>query len=371
MSARATVVQGALAAAGLVAAFVTWQRPKEERTEDSVVLVDAARKDIEKIRFEDGTRWMELERTVDGQAVVWVRQGMFEEKVRALAAAAAADAGTPDAGQADAGAGDGGSADGGWKHPTFMPPAVPPVAQPVVLPPRLMRGGERAEKAWDKFAPLRAARGLGRLGEDKRKELGLAGSERRLSITVGGSTRSFIASNPQGGVVGTYLQDEKDGAVYLLGGALLGELDPGSQALVDRRLHAFKAADFDTFEVTVEGTSRTFVQTGAEIPQTMKVAPLETPDKPDELVRNWHDKVLHRLVVTEVLGKGEVPRGGEPTVALRVRYVARQSDKGFLELARGSGTDLWARTENTAGWVGVHAGADDVLAEARKVAGLP
>lgn len=360
MKAKAALVHAGLALGGLALAWTTWQRPKETRTDDQVVVVEAAKKSIEKIRYEDGTRWIELTRKVDPDPVVTVTQGMFEEKVRAQAeekARALADAGTPDAGFITL-------PDGGM----IARPVPPPPPGPIIVPTRAMKGSDRAEKVFDKFAPLLAARALGKLPDDKRKELGLAGSERKLTVDVAGTTHVYVVSTPQAGLVGQYLEDAKDQSTYLLSGTLLGELDPSSQALVERKLHAFRLADFDELEVSFEGAKRSYVQTGAEIAQTAKVAPKDKPDQPDELVKNWHDKVFNRFIVTEVLGQGEVPRGGEPKVALEVRYLARGKEKGFLTLARGEGKDVWAKTENTLGWVGVHAGVDEVLLEAKRVA---
>ena len=119
----------------------------------------------------------------------------------------------------------------------------------------------------------------------------------------------------------------------------------------------------------MEGKKQAYLQKDAEIPQTMKVSAKETPDKQDDLVRNWHDKVWNRLIVTEVLGKGELPRTGEPKVEMKIEYLSRGSSKGFIELAKSGAGDLWARTENTASWVGLHTGTDDVIAEAKKFTG--
>jgi Domain of unknown function (DUF4340) len=354
VKAKAALVHAGLAVGGLAFAYVTWQRPKETRNDDQVVVVEAAKKSIDKIRYEDGLRWIELVRKVDGEAVVSITQGMFEDKVKAQ---------TPDAGVVlDAGfitLPDGG---------LVAKPLPPPPRPPVIVPTRTMKGSDRAEKVFDKFAPLQASRALGKLGEEKRKELGLTGSERRLTVTVAGQVHGFIVSTPQAGLVGQYLEDLDDQGAYLLAGTLIGELDPGSQALIDRKLHTFRPADFDEFEVKYEDAQRSYLQTGAEIAQTAKVAPKDKPDQPDELVKNWHDKVFNRFIVTEVLGAGELPRGGEPKVVLQLRYLARGKEKGFLTLAKGEGTEYWAKSENTLGWVGVHAGVDEVLLEARRVA---
>ena len=98
---------------------------------------------------------------------------------------------------------------------------------------------------------------------------------------VSGQPHLYTVSNPAPGMIGTYLRDEKDGKIYLLTGSLLSELEPSSQALVDRRLHTFRGPEFDEFVVSYEGgVKRAWLQKDAEIPQTMKGAtapPMEEP----------------------------------------------------------------------------------------------
>src|SRR5581483_245362 len=172
-------------------------------------------------------------------------------------------------------------------------------------------------KEWEKFAPLEAVRALGKLPEAKLKELGLDASPKILDITVSGSTKRYFVNKPSPGFVGTYLLEDATREVYLLPSGVLTEIEPQSSALVDRRLHAFKPVEVDSFTVELEGHKREWVISDAAIPQTTKIAPKEHPGAPDDFAKNWHDKIWNRMIVTEVLGKGEVPKNGEPKVMLR------------------------------------------------------
>ncbi|MBE2249926.1 MAG: hypothetical protein IAE78_10275 [Myxococcus sp.] len=354
MKARSVAMTGALAGLGLVAAYTTWQRPKDTGSTAAMVKVlDASKQSLESVKYEDGQRFLTLKR-VDG--ALWLTSGWVPGKEPA-----APDAGLAttlvalDGGQLD----DGGVADAGVLEVAVKAPKPPPT--------REVRGNERAEAAMMKFMPFEATRALGVLSDEKRAELGLTDSDRRLELIVASTARVFRVAKTLPGIFGTYVLEERTGEVFLLPGTLLSDFDPQSQVLVDRRLHVFKQSEFDTFTVKADGKDATFVQTNAEIPSTAKVARKATPDKPDELVKNWHDKVWGRLIVTEVLGKGELPNGKEPTVALRVDYTAKGKDKGFLELGIGEGSSMWARTENTASWVSVHQGSDEILIEAKKL----
>jgi hypothetical protein len=346
---------GALAATALGAAYLTWQRPKESKSDNTVKVLDASKTSLSKIHYEDGTRFVDITRVVDNEPVIWLRQGFLEGMAPVF------DAGTPDE------SGDGGLlADGG-----APPPRPPPPPPPVVAPTRELRGNDRAEKAWEKFTPFEAVRALGVLEPSKLKELGLDQSPKVLELTVAGTPRTFRVSSPGQGFVGQYVLDHKSNEVYLLAAGTLSEIEPSSTTLVDRRLHAFKATEFDAFTVTLPetGQKKEFVQTDAQIPQTTKVATKEQPDKPDEFAKNWHDKIWNRMIVTEVLGKGEQPAGGEPQVLLRVDYFFKGRPKGWVELARQPkvATSVFGRSENTAGWVALHTGVEEMALEAKKL----
>ncbi len=347
MRAQNAAIQGALAVVGLVAAYVTWQRPKETRINDAAFVVDATKQSLERIHYEDGVRFLELHRTTEGEAATWVTQGFLPGQPVAF------DAGLTTVVL------DGGAADGGAALVVNIKPPEP-------TPTREVKGNERADTTWLRFAPLEATRALGLQPNDKLKELGLDDERRKLEVTVAGTTTHFIVSKPQAGVFGTYLRETPSGQVYLLTGSIFSDLDPSGQVLVDRRLHLFKLADADQVTVKADERSVDLVVSSADIVQTMKVARASAPDKPDELVKNWYDKTWNRIVVTEVLGKGESPKSGEPKVMMRLEYSSHGKPKGWLEIAEDARQFWWARSENTAGWVAVHQNAEDLVAEAKK-----
>ncbi len=146
--------------------------------------------------------------------------------------------------------------------------------------------------------------------------------------------------------------------------------------LVDRRLHAFEQGDFDRMVLAAGGKSKEYVQLDREARAKAAFAPAKTPDKPDQMAKNWHDAVW-RAFPAEILGRGEEPAGGKPTVVLRVDYYEGKNSVGFMELARqesSSGVseeaapagDIFARTEHSAGWLKLHNGAQ-LLADAQKL----
>src|SRR5262245_23217440 len=122
MRARGAAIQGGLAALGLALAYGTWQR-EPERAPGEVVVVQASKTEVQKVRYEDGKKGAELTRRTDGDdTITWV-------KVSA-------------------------SADG-------------------KVPERELRGNPNADKLFEGFGPLHASRALGVLDAAKLKELGV------------------------------------------------------------------------------------------------------------------------------------------------------------------------------------------------------
>jgi len=244
-----------------------------------------------------------------------------------------------------------------------LPPPEPP--QKPVAPPRDLYGSDVAAKLVDQFAPLRSPRAFGILDAAKLKELGLEGSKKKLTISAKGDTREYTIGQPPGnGILESFMRDERDGRVYLMPHGVLGDLTATTR-LVDKKLHGFEPVEFDRLVITVGGKSRELVQSHRESIQAALLASPKTPDKPDQMAKNWHD-LLWRSFAMDVLGAGEVPKEGAPTPAAKVEYFDGKKSIGYIELAKppensvqqtdqaGNRTTMYARTERTAGWVKLH-----------------
>jgi Domain of unknown function (DUF4340) len=326
MKTRGAAVQGALAAVGLVAAYTTWQREPEKAAGEAVV-IDAGRRDVGLIRYDDGKGWVELSRRDD---TVWMKVSARPEGK---------------------------------------------------IPERTVRGNESALKLWEKFAPLRASRALGALSAEKLKEFGLDAPKKKIEVTVKGQKRVLAVGTSPFGVSDPYVKDDQEGKVYVLGGAVLSDLDGAANRLMDRTVHEFKAGEFDGIAVSAGGKKRELVVVGGEgNPLGAKLASKATPSKSDETAKNWHDKVW-RLYVTDVLGKDEKPANGEPQIAVRLDYSWKGKSVGFAEVGRVAApapantsappppAEVYARSEHSAGWLRVSgANLDDLLKESDKIA---
>jgi hypothetical protein len=346
MKARGAAVQGALAVAGLAAAYFAWQKEPEPSATDVTVL-DVSKNAITSVGYEDPKQHIELTRTQeDGEPVVWFT--VTAKELPPVGHPDAGSAGTPDGGALglDAGAADAGA-------PTPFVAAAP-------KKPRQFRGNDLADKLWEKFGPFRASRSLGALDEAKLKEIGLDKPDRFITVAASGAKYDYQVGTIAQGVVNPYFRDSKDGKVYLVKGTILSDFEFASSRLVDRRLHTFKIEDFDEERVKAGDATRDWVTLGEG-----KLAPKSAPTTPDAFAKNWSDRVF-RLIVTEVLGKDETPPQGAPQVELRVEYLSRGRTLGWFELGH-SGGDVYCRTEHTAGWMKLPGNSADIIAEAKKV----
>jgi hypothetical protein len=330
MKTRGAAIQGGLAAVGLLLAYGTWQREPEKAPGEATV-IDVAKGDIQKLRFEEGAKWVEIEQKPPAPG----------EETTAV-----------------------------WLRTSAKPSPAP-------APERYVRGNAGAEKLFDKLAPLRATRALGVLEPAKLKELTLDAPKKKLTIVARGVTYVFDVGAPTG-VSDPYVKDQKDGRVYVLGGGIISDLESAAVRLVDRRLHAFNANEWNGLTLTAGAKKREWTLTGDK-PMDQKLLSKKT-QKPDMEAKNWHDKAF-RLVVTEVLGQGEKPAAGEPQPILKLEYSDHGKPRGWLEIARApvpvapantsmpeKNGDLYARSERSAGWMKLAGNAEDVIKEADKVA---
>jgi hypothetical protein len=339
-------IQSALAAAALVAAYFTWQRPPEN-TDAEVVVLDVARATIERLRYEDDRRLVEV---IPGQGGTWIRHTEKPPPLPVTPSAGGADggagalaSGAPDAGPTVLASGTAGSG-------SSAPPPAPKT--------REYRANDSTDRLIEKFAPLRAVRALGVLSPEKLQEVGLADARRTIEIvTASGSHRFKVASDALG-ASSPYVLDEHDGRVYVLRGTVLSDLEFAANRLVDRRLHAFREDEFDALLIRSGDKERRLVKAGDKL----AAAPQQPPD---EFATNWHERIWRTMGV-DVLGRGESPASGAPKVELRLDYVRGNAPVGFIEMGK-AGPEVFARTEHTAGWVRLHGGSAQILDEREKV----
>jgi hypothetical protein len=354
MRGRPVVVQAAVTAGALALAVVVWLMPPPRGAPGDVPVAPLGHGEVRAAHWDDGSHRVDVFRAPDERTVL-VRIAISPS----LQApdAGVADGGTvldggPVAPRADAGSlpaaarTDGGvraRADGG------VTDALRAIREGQPPPERELRGNETAEQLLERLSPPMATRDLGTVTPERRASLGLEGSSKRIRLDTGqglagGRTLEFVVSTPPG-ASGAYLMSP-DGHLWLVQDSLVQDLSAASSRLVDRRLHAFRSDEPDALQLQLDGRTRAFVVRKAQ--GTTRVAPAENPDAQSPEATAFADRAF-RLTPIEVLGRGETPREGTPTVALRIDYTRERRPLGFLEVAR-AGSEWYARTEHTVGW---------------------
>lgn len=357
MTGKGVLVQGVLAALGLAAVYGTWQR-EPDRAPGEVTVLNLGKKDLSSLRYEDEQTSVDVYQrgeTAEGDPDIWVK---IADKPKAALSGSKT---TPAAGDKSSGekpSGEKGTADKASSSAEKAPA------------PREFRGAEAARRLWNDFAPLRSPRAFGALDATKAKELGVddASVKKKLTVTSKAGTFPFVLGQPPAHGSGeTYLRDLNDGRIYLASRLVVGDFQGASHRLVDRRLNDLKLGDFDQIAVTANGKTRKVMVLNRSEPNSLRFASASTPDKPDDMLKTWHEKVW-RLTPVDVLGKGETPAEGEPKVDVRVEYLDHGRSLGWVELAHVDKSDLstssaaktgpnaqntvlFARSSHTAGWL--------------------
>jgi len=372
MRGRPVLVQAAVAAGALALAAVIWLRPARQGSPGDVPIAALGRGEVRAVHWDDGSHQVDVTRAIDSDRPVWVR-------IATSPTLQAPDGGTmPDGGVvADAGvfrpdalpasrdlradAGVHGRTDAGVTDALRAMREAPPP------PPRELRGNEVAEQLLDRFSPPMATRDLGAITPERKRDLGLEASSKRIRLDTGrdlsspGRTLEWVVSTPPG-AAGAYLL-AADGHLWLVQDSLVQDLSAASSRLVDRRLHAFRSDEPDALQLQLDGRTHAFVV--RKVQGAPRVAFADNPDAPSTEATAWADR-LWRLAPLEVLGRGETPREGTPTVALRVEYSRDRRPLGFIEVAR-AGAEWYARSEHTAGWVRLPPGSASLREQAERL----
>ena len=375
MRAKGTLIQGALAVVGLGAAYATWQREPEKAAGDVVVL-EATKADIARVRFEDDKGFIELrrgEKSDSDEPTAWLKISAREER--------------------------------GQKAPE-----------------REVRGNESSVRLLDSLAPLKASRALGAVTEvAKLREYGLAPQEapaaadggapaavvppfkkRTLIVTVKSDARTFSIGSPPG-MTATYLKDERDGRVYLLSGSLTrrprerhhAHGRPHVARLQGRRLRR-PHRRVERQEARAGGDRGDAERTEARLRQDPRQARPRPPRtgttscSAPSPARCWARARSRRTASRRWRSRWPTPRRARTRASSRSarspsprrprlrrhrrprsrppRPIRTHTRRPRRPRRPAPTTEYWARSEHTAGWVKLGFGADDLLKEAEKIA---
>lgn len=214
------------------------------------------------------------------------------------------------------------------------------------------------EKLADALGSLHALRALGKIGDDRAAEFGLAEPEATVVVRVGGVDHKLLLGAATPGGNDRYARDASTSEVYALRGEPLRNLEQADTQLLEHELHEWKDAEVLKARLDAGGKGRDIVRGG---PETKRFwADASNPDANDETLGNWMTK-LERLRPTEFVTSE--PEGKE--LVLRIEYTGKKP-LGVVELSKVKGAlgdkpTFYLRTERTRLWGKVpNAGAEQI-----------
>lgn len=330
-SVRGLLVHVALLFVSLGLAYQVWSRSPEEKRnatktkETTVVVWDARAEDVQWVDLMSDKKYAKVERRKgdkDGDAYFWVTTE--REKVDA-------------------------------KKPGDTPESLAAPAEPASQK-KAFLGGDAADKVIAGVAPLRALRALGKPGDAQTKDFGLAEAKDTLRMMSGGRTRELALGAKVYGGSDRYALDRSTGEVFVLGGDVVRDLESAESRLMEREVHAFKADEVGSVQITRGQQKRELKRGGGADAKSAFWADAAKADTKDETATNWMTKV-DRLKVQEYvedetkLGSGD--ESATPEFVAKIVYVKKNGGElGHLEISRLAGSkegkfDYYVRSEHT------------------------
>ncbi len=196
--------------------------------------------------------------------------------------------------------------------------------------------------------PLRAKRSLGVLPDERLEEFGFDKEHpATLKVHFSGGVHELLVGGKTPGGSDTYVR-QPDGAAFVLGGNLSGDLNSAESRLVQRGLHSWEEDEAGKAVVISGESSRELTRLEGKRSNWAVEA---DPTKKDETATNWMSK-FERLRISHY---DEKP-APDPQVFVKVQYAdAKGKAIGFVELAAvtPAGQDkpvYYARSELSRWW---------------------
>jgi len=218
--------------------------------------------------------------------------------------------------------------------------------------------GDEGEKTLGRFAPLKALRDLG--VKTSKEEYGFGDDSDKLTVKIGGKTHELTLGARVFGGDDRYVLDPASGHVFVVAGEVARPFDAPEFSLRERKLHGFQPGDVGEATVRAADKEKKLLHVakappaeGAAPPArptgAMSWADAKTPDKPDQTLANFMD----RIEALAPMEYGQKPEG--LTTVGAIEYRGKDGKVlGSVELSKKPAEkagqfDYYVKTEKTHG----------------------
>jgi hypothetical protein len=178
-------------------------------------------------------------------------------------------------------------------------------------PKKTFVGTQQAEELFTSLMPLKAARSLGKLPDDRLKALGLDEPKTTLTLSMRRGDQIVSIGNATYGSGDLYAK-LANGEVYLMAAGPLSGLRSGGASLQDRRVLAVDRTKITQVTLVRGSQKRQFLQRFAQDSTRAHFADPAEPEKAMQQASLWLDRVF-RL---SVIDTQELPPQGPPAITL-------------------------------------------------------
>ena len=177
---------------------------------------------------------------------------------------------------------------------------------------RTFVGNDKVEKMFETFAPFKAIRSLGKLNADELKETKLDPAERKLILTVKSEAKEFDVGGRTSGARDHYVRTKGGQEVFLVGSAVLGDLEFPEGRFMQRKLYEKDLKEVEKITLMANGKTKSILHRNRLAQTDAFWASEAKPDEKSETLGNYVDK-LDKLSVSDYPNEGEkLPREGAP-----------------------------------------------------------
>lgn len=213
-------------------------------------------------------------------------------------------------------------------------------------------GNDKVEKMLEGFAPLKGLRSLGKLEGAELAETKLDKPERRLVLSFESGDRELEVGGRTSGARDHYVRIKGQTQVFLVGSAVLGDLELPEGRFMQRKLRNEPLNEVGKLMVAANGKTKVLLHQNRLSPNESYWAAETKPDEKNETLGNWVDKLDKLTAVDYGTEEAKLPLEAEGTPILEATWYGDDGEKtlstiSLWKVGDDKKTDYYARATAT------------------------